>query len=84
MKSQLEIGDKIKRFEVRLTREVDHIYVIDNVTKTLAKSGKTTFKRELDYEINYPVKSNNKIIARVINKKKQTWTSPDFFLIENY
>jgi hypothetical protein len=82
MKTKLEIGDKIQRFEVRLSREIDYIYVIDSVTKTLAKSGDDVFKRELDFNTKHPEKSKNKIIAGVSLKKKQSWGYPDYFLVE--
>lgn len=82
MKTQLEIGDKIQRFEVMLSREIDYIYVIDSVTKTLAKSGNTTFKRELIYNTLEPKNSKNKIIARVYTKAERGWSTPDYFLIE--
>jgi hypothetical protein len=81
MKKQLEIGDKIQRFEVMLSREIDYVYVIDSVTKTLAKSKNQTFKRDLDFNTIHPKKSKNKIIARVYTKEPSTWSSPDFFLI---
>jgi hypothetical protein len=83
MKTQLEIGDKIKRFEVRMSIEIDCTYTIDYVTKTLAKSEFTTFKRELVYQTGKPEKSTKKIVARVELKKSQGWSSPDYFLIEN-
>ena len=82
MKAKLEIGDKIQRFEVRLSKEIDYIYVIDSVTKTLAKSKDEVFKRDLINGTIHPEKSTNKIISRVQTKEKQGWTSPQFFLIE--
>ena len=83
MKTKLEIGDKIQRFEVMLTKECDYLYEIISVTKTLAKTENKVFKRELDFNTKLPDKSKNKIIARVYTKDIQTWTSPDYFLIEN-
>ena len=82
MKTKLEIGDKIQRFEVRLSKEIDYIYVINCVTKTLAKSDNKVFKRDLINGTIHPEKSTNKIISRVQTKEKQGWTSPQFFLIE--
>jgi tRNA A22 N-methylase len=81
MKTTLEIGDKIKRFEVMLTKEYDYIYEIISVTKTLAKTKDMVFKRELVFGTNLPV-SKNKIIAKVETKEKRPWSSPDYFLIE--
>lgn len=43
----LQVGDKIKRFEVRMTKEIEHVYEIESVTKTLAKSGESKFKRKI-------------------------------------
>jgi hypothetical protein len=82
MKTQLEIGDKIQRFEVMLTKEYDSLYEIISVTKTLAKTENKIFKRELHFNTKHPEKSKNKIVARVYTKEKQTWSSPDFFLVE--
>lgn len=81
-KVKLEVGDKIKRFEVMLTKEIDYIYVINSVTKTLAKSESGSFKRELVYNTIHPKQTKNKIIARVLTKAKETWSTPDYFLIE--
>jgi hypothetical protein len=84
MKTQLEIGDKIKRFEVRMSIEIEYTYIIDSLTKTLAKSEDTIFKRDLNYDTIKPKKSTKKIVARVYLKEKTTsLTSPDYFLIEN-
>lgn len=82
MKTQLEIGDKIQRFEVMLTKEYDSLYEIISVTKTLAKTENKVFKRDLVYDTKHPENSKNKIIARVYTKEKQTWSSPDYFLVE--
>ena len=82
IKTQLEIGDKIQRFEVSLTREVDAIYVITSVTKTLAKCQNKTFKRMLDFDAKKPIKSKNKIIAKVYINEKTSWSSPDYFLVK--
>jgi hypothetical protein len=83
MKVQLEIGDKIQRFETQLTREVDYIYEIESVTKTLAKtSGGKSFKRGLIFDSKRPLKSTNKTIAEVRLNEKYTFTSPSYFLIE--
>lgn len=83
MKLQLEIGDKIRRYDIGLTREIDYVYIIDSVTKTLAKSGITIFKRDLIYGTTTPKNPKNKVLARVYTKDKQNWSSPDYFLIEN-
>lgn len=82
MKKQLEIGDKIQRFENNFTKEVDFIYEIKSVTKTLAKSDSEIFKIELIYNTKKPTISKNKIIAMVKTKEKQNWSSPDYFLVE--
>lgn len=83
MKTQLEIGDKIQRFDVQSTREVDYIYEVKSVTKTLAKtSGGKSFKRGLIFDSKRPLKSTNKIIAEVRLNEKYTFTSPNYFLIE--
>lgn len=82
MKTQLEVGDKIQRFEVSLTKEFDNLYDIISVTKTLAKTKNKTFKRELVYGTKHPLNSKNKIIARVYTKEKQSFSSPDYFLVE--
>lgn len=82
-KTKLEIGDKIQRFEVMLTKEYDSLYEIISVTKTLAKTENKTFKRELHYDTAFPKTSKNKIIARVYTKDPQTWSTPDYFLVES-
>lgn len=78
----LEVGDKIQRFEVLLTKEYDYLYEIINVTKTLAKTKYKTFSRELDFNTKHPENTKNKIIARVYTKESQSWTSADYFLVE--
>lgn len=82
-KTQLEIGDKIRRFEVQLTREIDTIYEIASVTKTLAKTkdGKSFF-RELDFNSTRPEISKNKILAEVQAKGVKGYSAPRFYLIE--
>lgn len=82
MKTNLEIGDKIQRFEVMLTREYDFLDEVISVTKTLAKTKNKIFKRELVFNTKHPEKSKNKIIARVYTKERQNWSSPDYFLVE--
>lgn len=82
MKTQLEIGDKIQRFEVSLTKEIDFIDEITSVTKTLAKSKYRVYKKDLHFNTKHPIGCRNKIIAKVYLNKKITWSSPDFFLIE--
>jgi hypothetical protein len=83
MKAKLEIGDKIQRFEVQLSREIDFIYEIESVTKTLAKTKNgDVFKIDLDYSTTIPKKSTNKIIAEVNLKGKTDWCTPRYYLIE--
>lgn len=54
MKTQLEIGDQIKRYEV--TTEIEHTYVITKVTKTLAKTDSDViFKRNIEYDRTLPL-----------------------------
>lgn len=54
MKTELEIGDKIKRFEVMLSVEINYIYTIDSVTKTLGKSKDDKFKKEIIFNTTKP------------------------------
>jgi hypothetical protein len=83
MKAQLEIGDKIQRFEVQLSKEIDFIYEIESVTKTLAKTKNGyIFKRDLDYNTTTPKKSTNKIIAEVHLKGESGWCAPRYYLIQ--
>jgi hypothetical protein len=82
MKTKLEIGDKIRRFELQRTREIDTTYEIIAVTKTLAKSETKTFKIGLRYNIAHPKVSKYKTIALVDLKDKST-SSDSYFLIKN-
>lgn len=83
MKLKLEIGDTIQRFENNLNREVGGVYIIESVTKTLAKSGVKVFRRDLDYGTKHPENSSKEVVARVYTKEKQTWSSPDYFLVKS-
>lgn len=78
-KELLEIGDKIKRFEI--IKEIDTIYEIASVTKTLAKTVYGhTFYRKLNYNTSKP-KEN--YVAEV--RRKDIYNSglgKRFFLIE--
>ena len=61
MKTHLEIGDKIKRFE--LSKEIEFEYVVASLTKTQAKTADGyRFKRELNYNVTKP---NEKCVAEV-------------------
>lgn len=82
MKKQLEVGDKIQRFEVQMTKEVDYLDEIISVTKALAKSKYKTYKRDLDFNSRKPVSSKGEIVAKVHTKEKASWSSPDYFLIK--
>lgn len=81
MKTQLEVGDKVQRFEVMMTREYESLYEVISVTKTLAKTENKVFKRELIFNTKHPENTKNKIIAMVKTKEKQNWSSPDYFLV---
>ena len=83
MKTQLEIGDKIQRFEAGMTREIDYLDEIISVTKTLAKSEKRIYKRDLNYNTTKPKNSKNSIVERVYLNEKTTWSSRDYFLVES-
>jgi hypothetical protein len=83
MKTKLDVGDKIQRFEAMLTKEYDSLCEVISVTKTLAKTENKIFKRELVFNTKHPKNSKNKIIARVYTKDNQTWSTPDYFLVEN-
>lgn len=80
MKKQLEIGDKLQRFETGLTREIATIYEIISVTKTVAKdkNGKI-FKRDLIFETTRP---NDKFLAEVNLKGKISWSTPRYFVFK--
>lgn len=82
MKTLLEVGDKIQRFDTAMTKEISSVYTITEVTKTLAKTQTKTFRREIDYSPIKPKKHTNKIIGKVYTKERINWTSPDYFLIE--
>jgi hypothetical protein len=82
MKTQLEIGDKIQRFEVNLTKEIPYITEIISVTKTLAKTESKTFNRGLIFDVAKPKNATNKIIVGVYSKGKRDWSTPSYFLIE--
>lgn len=81
-KGKLNIGDKIQRFEVQLTKEYDSLYEIISVTKTLAKTENKIFLRDLIFDSTHPKNTKNKIIARVKIKGKSDWGTPDYFLVE--
>ena len=78
MKKQLEVGDKIQRFEVQMTKEVDFLDEIISVTKTKYKA----YKRGLEFNSRKPVSSKGEIVAKVHTKEKASWSSPDYFLIK--
>lgn len=78
-KQLLEIGDKIKRFEV--SREIEHTYEITSVTKTLAKTiDGHAFYRNLNYNTSKPM---DNYIAEVKRKDLETSSlGKRFFLIQ--
>ena len=84
MKTQLEIGDEIVRFEVG--NKIEYLYVIDSLTKTLAKSRTTSFKNKLVYDTSKPTRitaeSKLNIIAEVYLKSRSSWTTPRYYLIK--
>jgi hypothetical protein len=84
MKTQLEIGDEIVRFEVG--RRIDTTYTIDKVTKTLAKATYNTFERDLKYSYAKPEElseeSKEMLIAGVILKGEKGWSTKRFYLIK--
>jgi hypothetical protein len=84
MKTQLEIGDEIVRFEVG--RRIDTTYTIDSVTKTLAKAKFNTFERNIIYNYAKPEKLSDEckemIIAGVRLKGERGWSTRDFYLIK--
>ena len=77
MKTQLEIGDKIKRYEIR--GEISHTYEIISTTKTLAKTiNGDSFYRNLEYNTTKP---REDYIAEV-KRKETTSLGKRYFLIE--
>lgn len=79
MKTQLEIGDKIKRFEVN-NKEIDYVYVIDKVTKTLAKCGDfNVFHRDIIYDVKLP---DDRFVGIVKMKGEGFSFSRNYFLLK--
>lgn len=75
MKTHLEIGDKIKRFE--LSKEIEFEYIIASVTKTQAKTiDGYRFKRELNYNVTKPAE---KCVAEVYPIGRQNYKR--YFLV---
>ncbi len=78
MKTELELGDIIKRFE--LSREINFEYVIESVGKKEAKtSDGYRFNKQLIYDSTKP---SDNCIAEVKKIKQQRYHR--FFLIKNY
>lgn len=79
-KELLEIGDKIKRFEVS-AGEIGNTYEVESVTKTLAKTkDDSTFYRNLNYNTTKPM---DNYIAEVKRKDLGTTSiGKRFFLIK--
>jgi hypothetical protein len=84
MKTELEIGDEIVRFEVG--RKIEYLYVIDSLTKTLVKSKTKIFKNKLFYDTTKPTRitdeSKLNIIAEVYLKGRSSWSTPRYYLIK--
>ena len=77
MKKQLEVGDKIRRYEIM--GEVDFIYTITSVTKTLAKTSEGhSFERNIDYNTTKPMEH----YIGEVNLKGKRVMSPRYYLIK--
>jgi hypothetical protein len=80
MKKQqlLEVGDKIKRFEV--TTEMDIEYEIISTTKTIAKSKDgVSFLRKIEYNTNKP----KEYCYGEVKRKGELINSNRYFLINH-
>lgn len=76
-KTLLEVGDRLKRWEV--VREVGVIYKITSITKTLAKTDDgRTFYRDLNYDTSKPMEN---YLAEV-RCKELTSLGKRYFLIK--
>jgi hypothetical protein len=84
MKTELEIGDEIVRFEVG--KKIEYLYVIDCLTKKLAKSREASFKNKLIYDTSKPNnitdESKLNIIAELYLKSRSSWTATRYYLIK--
>ena len=76
----LQIGDKIKRFN--LSYEYDTVYEVISLTKTLAKvksSNNKVFKIQVETAVKTP---NENFIGEVIPKEKMYQSQGRYFLLK--
>lgn len=84
MKTQLEVGDRVKRFEIG-HGEFDCTHVVDRVTKKYAFIHDYCFNRNLDFVCKNP--DENRFVCMLTHENKKGyrergWSSPNFYLLK--